>query len=489
MLGDRLWVAIITLWLIFVILTGGTSLPSPLVLTSHSVAAFVVILISVWRLRNGLPGRLPAMALLLAVLAFALVASHLVPLPPEIWSNLPGRDLIANTAKLAVGGALGRMPVSLNPAETKIALLDMLPAFASFIAMLTLSRKNLPIIGFTLLLCAFVCVFIGLIQRTAPADSFIHFQTYLGPGRASGTFVNVNFFAMQLYTALPFLAALAMTIQERFHIRGWLVVLFAVIYGAVILLGLAMIGSRAGIVMTMISVLLSILLVYRSRFGTQTARFSALPILVLGMLLIFGQVGMVGVLQLAGTDPLADYRSTIFEVSLQATQSFFPYGSGFGSFIPVYQMFETPSTILPNYVNHAHNDWIELVLEGGLPALVLLAIFVLLFLASVVAVFQLAYDNSANSYFRAAAVALLLVLLHAAIDFGLRTPAIAAIAATCFGIMVTARASHFQPVPRRKSNQNPSVNDHKPIRPFSKPTRGFQPRIVDDTRKISEGQS
>ena len=48
-------------------------------------------------------------------------------------------------------------------------------------------------------------------------------------------------------------------------------------------------------------------------------------------------------------------------------------GTGFGTFVPVYQTAESLSGISPAILNHAHNDFIEIVLEGGIPAIALLA--------------------------------------------------------------------------------------------------------------------
>lgn len=47
-------------------------------------------------------------------------------------------------------------------------------------------------------------------------------------------------------------------------------------------------------------------------------------------------------------------------------------GTGFGSFDAVYHIYEPTSLLLPRYVNQAHNDWAQLVIEGGAPAVLLL---------------------------------------------------------------------------------------------------------------------
>lgn len=58
---------------------------------------------------------------------------------------------------------------------------------------------------------------------------------------------------------------------------------------------------------------------------------------------------------------------------IEITQLYLPWGSGMGSFEQVFQVHEPDALLAPTYMNHAHNDWLELVQTGGLPAWVLLA--------------------------------------------------------------------------------------------------------------------
>jgi O-antigen ligase len=475
-LSDKFWSPVVAAWLLLMLVIGGVSNPSPKMIVVHTILALMMLAAATWRLRHGFPSRLGAAGVLLALLAFALVGLQLIPLPPSVWQHLPGRDIVVETARLAGASVDGWRPLSLAPDNTKLAFLGALPAFATFLAVMTFDRRDTPLLGLSLVIAAVVGVLLGLLQRNAPVDSWLHFYGYrAGLTRVSGTFGNPNYFAAQLFTSIPFLAALAMTMQDKLNMRGWLVFLFVAAYAGIILAGLAVVGSRGGVVFAMISVLLSVALVYRTRAAGQKRKRSVLPFVVIGSLLIFGQLGMAGILQLASTDPLADYRTTIYRVSLETMRSVFPWGGGFGSFVPLYQMFESPGTMISNYVNHAHNDWLEIVIEGGLPAAVLLGVFLLLVLASLVSVLQMAMDNSSNGYYRAAAVALLLLLMHAIIDFGLRTPALGAIAAACFGLLLTARRRSREFETTRRTAAPSAATVKGPIRPFSRPARGFAP--------------
>src|SRR5206468_5752244 len=60
-------------------------------------------------------------------------------------------------------------------------------------------------------------------------------------------------------------------------------------------------------------------------------------------------------------------RQEILRTSQKAIGDTMPLGSGLGSFVRVYRLYESPDQVMPEYVIHAHNDYAELTLELGLP--------------------------------------------------------------------------------------------------------------------------
>ena len=78
-------------------------------------------------------------ALALVVGVIALPCLQLIPLPPELWIALPGRDFVAEILTAAQAPISWR-PISLIPSETWRALLSLLPAVAIFLAILSLGR-------------------------------------------------------------------------------------------------------------------------------------------------------------------------------------------------------------------------------------------------------------------------------------------------------------------------------------------------------------
>lgn len=440
-----LWPWIVCCWLALVIVFGGTSIPNSVNLTLQSLTSFGIIAASAWKLRSGFPTRLSVMGSVIACCSLAIILLQLIPLPFSIWSALPGRLLVVDTFA-TLGLTPPWSPLTLSPWATKAAAVAVLPAIAGYFSVLTLHPNDNMKVALTIIACALIGLFIGFAQKSLGSAAGLHFYNENAGNTVSGTFGNRNFFAAQLFTSIPFVAAIATTLSHSRRMRPPVVLAFAAIYMALLVAGLAVIGSRAGIILAIASVLLSFTYVYRhpetSGKGKQS-RWSFYAIL--GSFFLVTQFGLVGLTRLAETDPVSDYRGDIYAVTWQAIQAYFPAGSGFGTFIPVYQQFETPQVIVSRYVNHAHNDWMQIVLEGGAPALVLLLAFFLVFLACVVRVGRLSSSIPQHAFARAALVTVFLMLLHALVDFALRTPALLSLFAACCGMIASAGAGVYRP--------------------------------------------
>lgn len=425
------WGAAVCGWLVLLIVSGGISQPSSLVTTIHSVTSLIIIFGAAWQLRRGFPTWVAAAGALLIFLGLLLIAAQLVPLPPDVWSGLPKRDLIVGIYT-ASGQPLPWLPLSLQPAAGYGSALAFLPAIAGYLAVLTLDSRRIAWIALVILGCALFSAVLALAQRYAGFGYDLHFYGKESSTVASGPFNNRNFLAAQLFASIPFVAALAMHVADHWRVPAWLSTLFAAAYTGILLAGLAASGSRGGVLLAMLGVFLTFALVFRwHRFAQSGAAILAM----FAALFVISQASMVGILRLAERDPLADYRTTIYSVASKGAQALFPAGGGFGSFASVYQIFESPADIVDSFVNHAHNDWLELVFDGGLPALLLLMAFLLLAVVAAVRLVRLGMFSHGSAFYRAAAVSALLLMAHALVDFGLRTPALMSLFAVLMGMV------------------------------------------------------
>jgi O-antigen ligase len=136
-------------------------------------------------------------------------------------------------------------------------------------------------------------------------------------------------------------------------------------------------------------------------------------------------------------------------------------------------MYEGPRQVYSAFVNHAHNDYAEVFLEGGLFAVALFVAFLLWFAVAALRAWLPAGSRSLSALDRglpkAAAIAILLLLLHSGVDYPLRTTALASLFAfLCALLIAPSRGGelenepHLSPrhqdrrFPARKPSRKPS---------------------------------
>jgi O-antigen ligase len=181
----------------------------------------------------------------------------------------------------------------------------------------------------------------------------------------------------------------------------------------------------------------------RARWGLLAVGIGGL--LAVGALIVSPlQNNLTGV----GVESDSTSRYTSFNKSLRATADHFPVGSGVGSFPDLYPSYEEPSKVDRWYVNHVHNDYIELVLENGLPGLLLILAFLAWWIRRSAIIWR---TPEVDHFARAATIASAAILLHSVVDFPLRTTSISALFAFCIASMVGTR--------RRSEASSSGVND------------------------------
>ena len=96
-------------------------------------------------------------------------------------------------------------------------------------------------------------------------------------------------------------------------------------------------------------------------------------VLTLGGLLWLGIGARAeSVLRLSGSGDVGELRVSNLPQVMETVRIYFPLGAGFGTFDPVFRILEPDSSLTRKYFNHAHNDWIELIITGGVPAVLVL---------------------------------------------------------------------------------------------------------------------
>lgn len=465
--GDTPWVGSLAFATLVFIVAGGSSAPTAEVRLAITIVSLVGIAVAAWRLRFGLPTTIAKTGAFLVALLVLVFLTQLLPVPPALHTLFPGRESV-NAATQLLGITAQYRPMTLSPAASQAAMLTIAPAIFMFLAALSVPPRNrIALIGILVGAAVINCLF-GVAQKF---NSSANWQLYdaTAPGVATGFFANRNFFAAFLYSSIPLLGAVTLANVRERSLPGWLAATFAFVYLAIILSGLAAAQSRAGIILSMVAILATALLPWSS-LNTLRTRNSrrVLMYAAFAFLFVFSQFGLAGILRLSSIDPMTDYRSVIFQVSWQTLSNFFPAGSGFGTFVPAYQLFETPESLRTLYVNHAHNDWIEIVLEGGAPALLLLAAFGAWFAWGVLRIWARRSDSPGDLVMSAASISAALLLLHSVVDYPLRTPALMSLLGLYLGFMAASFSVGRRPHP-------PHISAHPEARPAPLRRAPFEP--------------
>lgn len=390
-----------------------------------------------WALLAKQPQRLGKAARRLLLLAGGLgllFLAQLVPLPPGIWTALPGRALFADGFGL-LGMPLPWMPASLLPYETLATAFTLLPPAALLIGMLRLGEWRSETMFAALLAGASVSVLLGILQVTA-GDGSWYFYERTNLGIAVGAFANGNHYATLMLVAIPVVAALA-AVRWRdppeSKTRGSALALISAA-AAILVIGILLCRSAAVILLGPPVLAASLLLALRLPVRLVRAGLQAIAGLVLVAAAILSLAG--DKLPGWGTNASIETRADYWSRSLDIARDQAATGSGFGTFRQVYSRNEDAGAVDRFVVNHAHNDYLEIAVEAGIPALVLLG----LFLAWWVGRARHAWTTAgATIDQKAATVASAAILLHSVIDFPLRTAAIAAVMACFLALLAGAR--------------------------------------------------
>jgi len=134
----------------------------------------------------------------------------------------------------------------------------------------------------------------------------------------------------------------------------------------------------------------------------------------------------VSIRRVLDLDATGELRQRTLPTVLSMTKDYLPFGTGMGSFDPIFRMHEPFDLLKPTYFNHAHNDFVEIVLDGGLFGLALLIAGIGWWAWASLRAWR-APPNSGVLVARTGSVILLLVMIASAFDYPARTPLIMAV--------------------------------------------------------------
>ena len=374
---------------------------------------------------------LPLFEWLLVVSPLFAALLQLTPLPVVLWSTLSGH------------GQYGQLPssewlaLSVTPDATRASLMAGIPLVAAFLVARTSSQKQMALLPPVLVLIAFVQAVWGLLQ--AGPFKRLYFDAEFG-GSLIGSFANSNHFANYISMTLPL--AVFVVLRSAPHRRAelyqrlQLVTVFWLVVLLVLITAVLASGSRTGAITGMMVTFFALLLAL-SEVSKTSRKWYALGAvgLVMAGLVVVGVNTLVVRFDADRLGVDGNFRWMLVSSSWQAALAFWPTGSGAGSYSAVYPAFEVPG--VRGFVEHAHNDYVEFLIEFGFLFVLVAALIAVLAVRQAWSLWH--YVNHKGRGVNAAplqvfsGLGLLAIFLHSFFDFNLRIPANAILCACLFG--------------------------------------------------------
>ncbi|MFC4293982.1 O-antigen ligase family protein [Novosphingobium tardum] len=382
---------------------------------------------------------------------FLIAVVQLVPLPPQIWRQLPAHEYPAHL--LGLFGQSPWLPLSLTPSRTISSGFAFAPALAVYLAARDLPAAQANRILGWLVAFAGISALLGLLQVSGGTGSKLRFYAITNDDAAVGFFSNANHFG----TFVALCAPIAVYLGLRFDLKrreasyGPLVlgggVALLLIAGAIASFSRAAYGAAAiALLLSAFMILLRLPIPRRAR-GFAISGL-ALAIAVAGLVLVRTPLFQ----HLAETDQVGtDGRLALVPVYLRMIAASFPFGTGLGSFDATYRAFENYEKMSANYLNNAHNDLAQVVIEAGLLGLVVLIGWVVLIgrtLGNAARHPEALEGERSLGWLRLAVLAygIIVLLGHSLVDYPLRGAA----ASATFALLLALTVGGASPLKRRE---------------------------------------
>ncbi len=336
-----------------------------------------------------------------------------------------------------------RRPLSIAPRATGLGLV-LLVGLTLLLAGLT---RLLSVVGARRLATAVVAVgallaLIGIIQFAVLGDHAyggMKIYGFWAPMNKLttpfGPFVNKNHFAGWMLMGLPLALGLGLGWFERSTgqtPRGWRAALHMassreggqaqlfVLAATIMAVSLLMTRSRSGLAGFMLALMLAGIVVSR-RFGATRAKATALGGLALLLVVSFAWAGVDMSDRFATGGGSVDLRRHIWHDSTAVVRDFPLVGTGLNTFSAAMVTYQTPPR--DSHFQEAHNDYLQVVVEGGALLAVPAAVALVLLVAAIRRRFAVGHDDAMAYWLRVGATTGLVAIgLQSLVEFSLQMP-------------------------------------------------------------------
>jgi len=454
---------------------------------SETVMEVVVFLAAlVWFLKIYIQGKIfivETQINFLIIIFLCLITFQLVPFPDFLVNIIsPNTKKIIDFYTFGISSSINFKRISLSPWATKGELLKLLTyAMIYFLVANNFKgrdKKNRLIV--CIIIVGFIEAFYGIIQYVSGEKMIFRFtKMYYSTERLIGTFPNPDHFSafiticvfisigyliyffdngniskkteywekdrnsLRRKNSLIFLkrAQDFIFIGKNWHKK--ILLMFNII---IMITALIFTKSRGGILSFFLSFILLVILIFFK--GSLKSHLWTLSIVII-LTLIFGfWIGFTPVfdryLDVSFKKEVEEGRLSIWKSTYYIFKDYPILGTGFGSFPDVYPSYSLRSNQAE--INHAHNDWLELLSDTGILGLAIIVSGVFyLTVFSFGEVLKVESDGQIWIFF-GGYTAIISIIIHSFVDFNLKTSANAFLVAVVIGILVSFPKLHHEKV-------------------------------------------
>lgn len=426
-----------TVWLFALVCT-----PTPRIRAPWLAFALVAMVACVALQTAVLPGALPRL---------------LNPLSAQVTQ--PAQELLAAVAAAQEAPPATESPVipltlSLAPLSTHTSLAVLIACVSAFLVILNTARRvsDVQRMVTAVVVSCFIMAVLGMVHKFSGSQEIFWFHTPRYGGNILGPFSNRNHFAAFMNMAFGLALGLFMAtrppgrlvagpdwrdqlawLSSRNGTRTLLTAFAMVVMGGAVCISL----SRGAILSLAVSFAVACgLIQWRLRaLASMRRTLLAVAVLVGAFVLWLGihqLVERMGTLKDVVQNPTSDFRFIVTHDTLRMFAHTWLTGVGFGAYRHAYPLFQTPP--LTFRWLHAHNDWAQLLAEGGLLGAGGFLLVGILWYRHAGRRFALATDK-ARLLVLGAAFSLLTIALHSVFDYSLHKPANALMLAFCAAVV------------------------------------------------------
>ncbi len=329
--------------------------------SSSLILALIFFWGLIWVIQRGyvrasIPGHTRTLFVISGIFCLYLVL-YIIPLPASVIGLIsPHTALLRDFYRIDPQQSI---PMSFAPHKTVDEILRILAFFIIFFisSILFSDRKVLKKMLMILMIFGFLLGVFAIVQKAAWNGKIYWFRELTAGGTPIGPFVNRNHFAGFMGMIVPLGLGFTLTREqkEKKMLFGFLTVIMAV--------SLFFSLSRGGIISFVAGMAVFSLLFLLTRVEQKKVWAIAFFLIVVAIYLLYLGVDPI-VDRFYQTDISKEDRLIVWSSALTAWKDFWVVGTGPGTFIDILPLYSPPG--LQGIYDHAHNDYIEMMLETGI---------------------------------------------------------------------------------------------------------------------------